>query len=82
MCESIEMMLLSVLSPILRCEWHLDESISLLSSLPPSLSLFLKHLHIGILATVTTVVFLGMMVGSVVWGSASDRYGRRYLSHP
>jgi len=57
MCESIEMMLLSVLSPILRCEWHLSE---------------------GILATLTTVVFLGMMVGSVLWGTVSDRYGRRF----
>lgn len=57
MCESVEMMLLSVLSPVLRCQWNLNESI---------------------LATVTTVVFLGMMVGSVLWGYVSDRYGRRF----
>lgn len=57
MCESVEMMLLSVLSPVLRCHWNLSD---------------------GILATLTTVVFLGMMVGSVVWGAASDKYGRRF----
>ena len=28
MCESIEMMLLSVLSPVLRCQWHLSDGMS------------------------------------------------------
>jgi len=57
MSESMEMMLLSVLSPILTCRWKLSG--------------FME-------ASITTVVFLGMMVGSVMWGTISDRWGRRF----
>jgi len=57
MCESMEMMLLSVISPILKCNWGLSGSI---------------------LASLTTVVFVGMTCGSVTWGAISDRWGRRF----
>eukprot|EP00026_Physarum_polycephalum_P005204 Phypoly_transcript_05234.p1 GENE.Phypoly_transcript_05234~~Phypoly_transcript_05234.p1 ORF type:complete len:522 (+),score=55.19 Phypoly_transcript_05234:184-1566(+) len=56
MCESMEMMLLSVISPILKCNWGLSD---------------------GILAALTTVIFVGMMCGNIIWGTVSDRWGRR-----
>ncbi|KAJ7387131.1 hypothetical protein OS493_004096 [Desmophyllum pertusum] len=54
--DALEMMLLSILAPTIRCIWHL-----------PSW----KE------ALVTTVVFLGMMVGSSFWGWLADNYGRK-----
>ncbi|XP_073257422.1 synaptic vesicle 2-related protein-like isoform X1 [Porites lutea] len=54
--DALEMMLLSILAPTIRCIWHL-----------PSW----KE------ALVTTVVFVGMMIGSSFWGWLADHYGRK-----
>ncbi|XP_055345717.1 putative transporter SVOPL isoform X1 [Paramacrobiotus metropolitanus] len=53
--DALEVMLLSVLSPVLRCEWNLSE---------------------WDVATVSTVVFAGMLVFSPLWGKMSDNFGR------
>ncbi|XP_069758707.1 putative transporter SVOPL [Narcine bancroftii] len=53
--EAMEIMLLAVISPIIRCEWLLEE---------------------WQVAMVTTIVFLGFMVFSGIWGFFADRYGR------
>lgn len=56
--DSLEMMLLSILAPTIRCIWHLSSW---------------KE------ALVTTVVFVGMMVGSSFWGWLADNYGRKFV---
>ncbi|XP_030643373.1 synaptic vesicle 2-related protein-like [Chanos chanos] len=56
MADAMEMMILSVLAPQLRCEWRL-----------PSWEV----------ALITSIVFVGMMISSSLWGNISDKYGRR-----
>ncbi|ESO01017.1 hypothetical protein HELRODRAFT_82229 [Helobdella robusta] len=53
--DALEMLLLSVLSPELRCEWKLED---------------------WQVASITTVVFIGMFFGSAVLGSYCDKLGR------
>ncbi|XP_068183753.1 synaptic vesicle 2-related protein-like isoform X2 [Antennarius striatus] len=54
--DAMEMMILSILSPQLKCEWRL-----------PGYKV----------ALMTSVVFIGMMLGCPMWGQVSDKYGRR-----
>ncbi|KAI8505148.1 hypothetical protein Bbelb_172570 [Branchiostoma belcheri] len=56
MADAMEMMILSILSPQLLCEWQLSSWEE---------------------AFITTIVFVGMMVSSSMWGNICDRYGRR-----
>jgi hypothetical protein len=56
MADSMEVMILSILSPALHCDWGLSQYSQ---------------------AFLTTVVFLGMMLSSTLWGQLSDRHGRR-----
>ncbi|GCB61315.1 hypothetical protein scyTo_0009311 [Scyliorhinus torazame] len=59
--EAMEIMLLAVISPVIRCEWRLEE---------------------WQVAMVTTMVFLGFMSCSWIWGYLADRYGRwKIYSH-
>lgn len=53
--DAMEMLLLSILGPALRCQWHLS-----------------AHE----VAAITTVVFIGFLLGSPIWGYVSDRFGR------
>ncbi|XP_021119319.1 putative transporter SVOPL isoform X7 [Heterocephalus glaber] len=53
--EAMEIMLIAVVSPAIRCEWHLEN---------------------WQVALVTTMVFFGYMVSSVLFGLLADRYGR------
>ncbi|NXM02814.1 SVOP protein, partial [Tyrannus savana] len=53
--EAMEIMLIAVVSPLIRCEWQLQD---------------------WQVALVTTMVFFGYMVFSVVLGLLADRYGR------
>ncbi|NXO85314.1 SVOP protein, partial [Sitta europaea] len=53
--EAMEIMLIAVVSPLLRCEWQLRD---------------------WQVALVTTMVFFGYMVFSIVLGLLADRYGR------
>jgi len=55
MADSMEIMILSFLSPILQSEWNLT---------------------ITQTATVTSVVFAGAMMGTLVLGPMSDKFGR------
>ncbi|XP_048582883.1 synaptic vesicle 2-related protein isoform X2 [Nematostella vectensis] len=54
--DALEMMLLSILAPTIRCTWHLNS---------------LEE------AFITTVVFVGMMLGSSFWGWIADVMGRK-----
>ncbi|XP_068191151.1 synaptic vesicle 2-related protein-like [Antennarius striatus] len=54
--DAMEMMILSILSPQLKCEWRL-----------PGYKV----------ALITSVVFIGMLLGCPIWGQVSDKYGRR-----
>nr|XP_008537918.1 PREDICTED: putative transporter SVOPL isoform X2 [Equus przewalskii] len=51
----MEIMLIAVVSPVIRCEWQLEN---------------------WQVALVTTMVFFGYMVFSIVFGLLADRYGR------
>nr|XP_003220906.2 PREDICTED: putative transporter SVOPL isoform X1 [Anolis carolinensis] len=53
--EAMEIMLIAVVSPVIRCEWQLQN---------------------WQVALVTTMVFFGYMVSSVIFGVLADRYGR------
>ncbi|XP_033112116.1 synaptic vesicle 2-related protein-like isoform X1 [Anneissia japonica] len=56
MADAMEMMILSILSPELRCVWNLTRVQE---------------------AMITTVVFIGMLISSTLWGKICDKYGRR-----
>ncbi|KAB1275982.1 putative transporter SVOPL [Camelus dromedarius] len=53
--EAMEIMLIAVVSPVIRCEWQLEN---------------------WQVALVTTMVFFGYMVFSILFGVLADRYGR------
>ncbi|KAK1335103.1 hypothetical protein QTO34_004683 [Cnephaeus nilssonii] len=53
--EAMEIMLIAVVSPVIRCEWQLEN---------------------WQVALVTTMVFFGYMVFSIIFGLLADRYGR------
>ncbi|XP_074839920.1 putative transporter SVOPL isoform X2 [Carettochelys insculpta] len=53
--EAMEIMLIAVVSPLIRCEWQLND---------------------WQVALVTTMVFFGYMVFSILFGLLADRYGR------
>ncbi|KAF5400878.1 synaptic vesicle 2 protein isoform X1 [Paragonimus heterotremus] len=53
--DAMEMLLLSILGPALRCQWHLSSQQ---------------------IAAITTVVFVGYLIGSPIWGFVSDKFGR------
>ena len=55
--DAAEIILISFLSPILRCHWSLSSAEE---------------------STITTVVFLGMLLGAPFWGWVDDRKGRRF----
>ena len=56
MADAMELMILSIISPQLQCEWRLFS--------------WQK-------AFITTVVFIGMMISSSLWGNICDRHGRK-----
>ncbi|XP_042580054.1 synaptic vesicle 2-related protein-like [Cyprinus carpio] len=56
MADAMEMMLLSIATPQLRCEWRLSS---------------------WKVASITAMVFIGMMISSSLWGNISDKYGRK-----
>lgn len=56
MADAMEMMILAIISPQLKCEWQLYSYQE---------------------ALITTVVFIGMMCSSSMWGTICDNYGRR-----
>nr|XP_018673260.1 synaptic vesicle 2-related protein [Ciona intestinalis] len=56
MADAMELMILSIISPQLKCEWRLYSYEE---------------------ALITTVVFVGMMLSSSMWGNICDRYGRK-----
>ncbi|XP_038247341.1 putative transporter SVOPL isoform X2 [Dermochelys coriacea] len=53
--EAMEIMLIAVVSPLIRCEWQLND---------------------WQVALVTTMVFFGYMIFSILFGLLADRYGR------
>lgn len=57
--EAMEIMLIAVVSPVIRCEWQLEN---------------------WQVALVTTMVFFGYMVFSILFGLLADRYGRWKVS--
>jgi MFS family permease len=59
LADAMELMLLSVLSPAVQCEWGLTKSEE---------------------ATITSVVFVGFLLGGIFWGVLSDAIGRKRVS--
>lgn len=56
LADAIELMLLSVLSPALKCQWNLSSSEE---------------------ASITSIVFVGFLIGSLFWGYFCDAFGRK-----
>jgi MFS family permease len=56
LADAMELMLLSILSPAVKCQWNLSSAEE---------------------AIITSVVFLGAMIGSVFWGAFGDSFGRK-----
>ena len=54
--DAMELMILSILSPALKCQWDLSGAEE---------------------ATITAVVFVGMLLGGLFWGAVCDIIGRR-----
>ena len=54
--DAMELMILSILSPIVKCQWDLSSFAE---------------------ASVTAVVFVGVMVGAIFWGVLNDVIGRK-----
>ena len=54
--DAMEIMILSILSPIVKCQWHLSSFAE---------------------ASVTAVVFVGVMAGAIFWGFLNDVIGRK-----
>ena len=55
--DGMEVMVISILGPVLVCEWHIDVYQE---------------------AMLTTVVFLGYLIGSPAFGWIGDKFGRRH----
>ncbi|KAA3680164.1 uncharacterized protein DEA37_0004324 [Paragonimus westermani] len=76
--DAMEMLLLSILGPALRCQWHLSSqqiaaitTVSLLRVCKSSIYIC-SSLHFVFLQ----VVFVGYLIGSPIWGFVSDKFGR------
>uniref|UniRef100_A0A1I7YXW7 MFS domain-containing protein n=1 Tax=Steinernema glaseri TaxID=37863 RepID=A0A1I7YXW7_9BILA len=81
MADAMEMMILSIISPALNCEWEITP---FQASLLKKAKYFtpLKNHTVELQAMITTVVFSGMMLSSTVWGKICDVFGRRTVSDP
>lgn len=56
LADAMELMLLSILSPAVKCQWDLSSAEE---------------------AIITSVVFVGAMIGSLFWGAFGDTFGRK-----
>ncbi len=56
LADAMELMILSILSPIVKCQWELSSFAE---------------------ASVTAIVFTGVMLGAVFWGFMNDAIGRK-----
>jgi MFS family permease len=56
LADAMELMLLSVLAPVVQCQWGLSHSEA---------------------AAITSVVFVGFLLGGLIWGVISDIIGRK-----
>ncbi|XP_020601723.1 synaptic vesicle 2-related protein-like [Orbicella faveolata] len=86
--DALEMMLLSILAPTIRCIWHLPSWKEALVTTVVFVGMMFGSSFWGWLADnygrkfvsfLNTVVFVGMMFGSSFWGWLADNYGRKFF---
>ncbi|KAF3819391.1 hypothetical protein GH733_013541 [Mirounga leonina] len=74
--EAMEIMLIAVVSPVIRCEWQLENwQVALVTTFPVEemrLSLLMKSKE----GEKKRMVFFGYMIFSILFGLLADRYGR------
>lgn len=85
--DAMEIVILSILSSQLRCEWRLDSyQVALMSSVrkPDSTGMFGESLEDVTIffPLLRKSVFLASAIGSPIWGIFCDKYGRRIVSVP
>lgn len=80
----MEMMILSILSPQLHCEWRLPSyQVAMITAVrSPQKGFILQLVHFDMRESVSLpqVVFVGMCFGSPTWGNMADNYGRKLVS--
>ncbi len=75
MADSMEMMILSIISPAIKCAWQLpDWKQALITTVNGNDNTQLQY---KISDLFLQGVFLGMMLSAVFWGHLSDKYGRK-----
>ena len=82
--DAMEMMILSILSPQLHCEWRLPSyQVAMITAVrSPQKGFILQLVHFEMRESVSLpqVVFVGMCFGSPSWGNMADNYGRKVVS--
>ena len=77
MADSMEMMILSIISPALKCAWRLPDWKQALITTVSEIVYILAKMVIENKTFLLQGVFLGMMLSAVFWGHLSDKYGRK-----
>lgn len=83
--DAMEIVILSILSSQLRCEWRLDSyQVALMSSVrkPTPRECLVKVGGRHDFSLRSQSVFLATAIGSPIWGIFCDKYGRRIVSVP
>ena len=80
--DAMEVMLLAVLSPIIKCDWELDRwQQAMLTSV--SRQYLIIKCHTPFIITFSSmhmqVVFVGFFFGGLSWGFLTDAVGRRMV---
>lgn len=79
----MEIMIMAILSPQLRCEWRLESyQVALMSSVrkPTPRECLRKLENVRMFSFWPQVVFLAIGIGAPIWGTFCDKYGRRNVS--
>jgi len=72
--EAFEVMILSILSATLKCEWNLSYTEEALITTVIVTFFTMNNLS---MCFILQVVFLGLLIGAPFWGFVADKYGRK-----
>lgn len=81
--DAMEIIILTILSSQLRCEWRLKSyQVALMSSVrkPTPRECWWKLEDVTIFSFWSQVVFLAVGIGCPIWGIFCDKYGRKIVS--
>ena len=72
--EALEVMILSILSAALKCEWNLS---SVQEATITTVTILITW---PVCFMCMQVVFFGFLIGNPVWGTVADKYGRKKVN--